>query len=311
LTLRDVLGTLCPLKKGGAVNRTSFACLLLLLAAAPAAAQKCPSLDVALLNKGFADAGPWRTMSGGPAECSFRGKTTSINLGFSHVVARTPDAATAAASEMRQAVAPTSVVEPIPALGEHGIAYQPKDKGQVDRTSMFFYGHRGTVGVSGYLNLKDPITPAQRDLAANLIAATLGIASNPKALARATNCKYLDPALVQRLLPPGDVQTIVPDANSCIASAGGSVITVAISKDARPWANAERMLRNEKCEVDPIAGLGKGAGIAHHCGSGNPRAEVLVTTGSRWLRVLYAPAKEPTAEERAALVELAKAGASK
>ena len=48
------------------------------------------------------------------------------------------------------------------------------------------------VGVSGYLNLKDPITPAQRVLAGNLIASTLGIATNPKALAKATNCRYLD-----------------------------------------------------------------------------------------------------------------------
>jgi hypothetical protein len=251
-------------------------------------------------------------MSGGPAECSFRGKTTSINLGFNHMVSPSVQAADAAAVEMRQAVAATSVVEPIPALGEKGFAYQPKkDNGQVDRTSMFFYGHRGTVGVSGYLNLKDPITTEQRDFAANLIASTLGIASSPKALAKATNCRYVEAALVQRLLPGGDVQSIVPDANSCVVSAGSKVITVSASKDTRPWAAAERMLRNERCTVDPVPNLGKGGGVAYQCGSGNPRAEVVVTTGSRWVRVLYAPSAEPSADERATLVELARFAASR
>jgi len=294
------------------MSRSIFAGLLLMLASTSALAQKCPTLDITILNKGYAEDGPWRTVSGGPGECSFRGKTTSINLGFSHSAARSVEAATAAASEMRQAVAPTSVVEAMPALGEHGIAYQPKKPdGQVDRTSMFFSGHRGTLGVSGYLNLKNPITPAQRDLAANLISSSLGMVSSPKTLAKVSTCKYLDADLMQRLLPSGDLQMIVPDANNCIASAGSNVITVAIAKDGRSWAEAERMLKNEKCAVDPIPGLGKGAGVAHHCGSGNPRAEVVVTNGSRWFRVLFAPAKEPTDAERAALIELAKAGAAK
>ena len=287
-------------------------CVLVLLASMPAAAQRCPSLDVVVLGKGLADDGPWRAMSGGPAECSFRGKTTSVNLGFNILPSPSVQAAEAAATEMRQAVAATSVVEPMPSLGERGFAYQPrKENGQVDRASMFFYGHRGTVGVSGYLNLRNPITPAQRDFAANLIASSLSnVADRPKALAKATNCKYLDPDLLARLLP-GEVTTIVPDARSCVANAGGSVITVSVAKDARGWPVAERMLKSERCRVDALPTLGKGAGIAHHCGSGNPRAEVIIPTGSRWVRVLYAPAAEPEARDRDALVELARFAATR
>jgi hypothetical protein len=294
------------------MKRKPFIALCLMLVTTSVLAQKCPHIDITMLNKGFADAGPWRTVSGGPAECSFMGRSSSINLGFSHVVSRSAEVATAGAADMRKGVAATSVVEPIPALGEHGIAYQPKkDNGQVDRTSMFFYGHRGTVGVSGYLNLKDPITPAQRDLAANLIASTLGIATSPKALAKASNCKYLDSDVAQRLLKQGDVQSTVPDANNCIVSAGSNIITIAVSKDARAWSTAEQMLKNERCTVDPVPGLGKAAGIAYKCGTGNPRAEVVVTTGSRWMRILYAPAAEPSASDREALVELARYAATK
>ncbi|MEO8508844.1 MAG: hypothetical protein ABI593_14540, partial [Betaproteobacteria bacterium] len=243
---------------------------------------------------------------------SFMTKNSSVNFGFNHMIMSSNESAVTATIEMRQAVAGTSLVEPMPSLGEKGFTYQPKkDNGQIDRTSMFFYGHRGRVNASGYLNLKDAITPAQRDLAANLIAATLGVATNPKALAKESNCRYLDPNLVKRLLPAGDMSAIVPDPNNCVVSAGGNVITVAVTKDARGWAAAERLLKNGGCTVDTLPNLGKGAGIAHHCREGNPRAEVLIVTGSRMFRFLYAPAAEPSADDRAALVELAGAGAGK
>jgi hypothetical protein len=288
-----------------------FAALLLLLAnTASFAAQKCPAIETWVLDKGFYEVAPWRVVSGGAGECSFMTAKTSINFGFNHMVTNSAEEAMAAATEMQQAVAGKSVVEPMLSLGEKGFIYQPKKKdGTVDRTSMFFYGHRGSVNVSGYLNLKDPITPAQRDLAANLLAGTLSVAPNPKALAKEANCRYLDPNLVKRLLPASDVATIVPDSNNCVVSAGGKVITVAVTKDARGWATAERLLKDGGCTVDTLPNLGKAAGIAHHCSKGNPRAEVLFVTGSRMFRLLYAPAAEPSASERAALVELARVAA--
>ena len=105
--------------------------------------------------------------------------------------------------------------------------------------------------------------------------------------------------------------TIVPDANNCIVSAGNSVITVAVSKDTRGFGDAERILKNEGCAVDALSSLGRGAGISYRCRTGNPRAEVVVVNGSRWLRILYAPPAEPTAGEREALVELARFAATK
>lgn len=295
------------------MRRSQLLSVFLLLAiTAPAAAQKCPAIETYLVDRGFAELAPWRVVSGSTAECSFMTRNTSINFGFSQMVAASAEAAAAAAADMRQAVVGTSQMEPMPSLGEKGFAYQPrKDNGQVDRASMFFFGHRGRVTVSGYLNLKEAITPAQRDLAANLIASSLGVATNPRALAKETTCRYLDADLVKRLLPPGDVSTIVPDANNCVVSAGGSVITVAVVKDARGWPAAERMLKTDGCTVETVGKLGKGAGIAHHCGSGNPRAEVLVVTGGRMLRVLFAPPADPSAEQREVLVELARFAAAR
>lgn len=295
------------------MKKLLIAGLFLLLAnTASFAAQKCPAIEMYLLDKGFSEVAPWRVVSGGAAQCSFNTRSSNVSFGFNHMVTNSADSALAAAIEMKQAVAGKSLVEPMPTLGDVGFAYQlKKPNGEINPKSMFFYGHRGRVNVSGYLNLKDAITPAQRDLAANLIAGTLRVASNPKALAKVTNCRYLNTSLVKRLLPAGDMSTIVPDSNNCIVSAGGSVITVAVTKDSRGWATAEQLLKSGGCTVDTLPNLGTRAGIAHHCSQGNPRAEVVLVTGSRMISLLFAPATEPSADDRAALVELARVAAGK
>jgi len=281
--------------------------LLLAASGAAVAAQKCPSIETSMVDKGFGG-GPWRVMSGGPGECSFMTANTSVNFGFSHMVSESAPLAQKAAVEMREAIAGNSVVVPVPALGDEGFAYQTRnDAGDVDPKSMFFYGHRGSVGVSGYLNLAAAITPAQRDFAANLIAGTLGVATNAKALAKETDCPYLDDALVKKLLPSGSVSAIVPDKNNCVMSADGRVITVAITKGGRSREAAQGMMRSGGCTIDPLPKLGKTAGVMHHCFEGNPRAQVIVAGDARMLEVSYIPGQgqEPSDEQRATLVELA------
>lgn len=282
--------------------------LYLLLACGTAlAATKCPLIDVALLNKGLPDGAPWRAMSGGQGECSFMGaKDTGQSFGFAHMVAESAPKATAAALSMKDAVVPTSRVEPLPVLGEYGIAYGMKDEGgQVNDKSVFFYGHRGAVGVSGYLNLASVITVAQRDFAANLIASTLGVASSAKAMAKETNCPFFDEAMVKRLLPAGDVTISVPNKTMCVVSASGAVLMVSANASPQSTQAVANMLKDNGCTVDVLPQLGKVAGISHHCTGGNPRAQVLFVSGGRMFDVTLVPTSEPTDAQRATLVELA------
>jgi hypothetical protein len=279
---------------------------LLVAGSTALAATKCPFIDVTLLNKGLPDGAPWRVMSGGQGQCGFSAKDTSVSFGFSHMVAESTEKATEAALSMKDAVAPTSRVEPIPALGEYGIGYSMKDEsGRFNETSMFFYGHRGSVGVSGYLNLKGAITVAQRDFAANLIASTLGVASNAKALAKETNCPYFDDGLVKRLLPAGDVTISVPNKDSCVVSASGSVLMVSANSSPQSAQAVSNMLKSSGCTVDPLPKFGKVAGIAHHCSGGNPRAQVLFVSAGRMFDVTFVPTSEPTEAQRNTLIELA------
>lgn len=288
--------------------RTLFLIGLYLLVAGSTAlaATKCPFIDVTQLNKGLPDGAPWRVMSGGQGQCSFSAKDTSVSFGFSHMVAESTEKATESALSMKDAVAPTSRVEPIPALGEYGIGYSMKDDtGRFNETSMFFYGHRGPVGVSGYLNLKGAISVAQRDFAANLIASTLGVASNAKALAKETTCPYFDDVPVKRLLPVGDVTISVPNRDSCVVSASGSVLMVSATRSSQAAQAVSNMLKGNGCTVDPLPQLGKIAGISHHCTGGNPRAQIQFVSTGRMFDVTLVPTSEPTEAQRATLIELA------
>ena len=271
------------------------------------AATKCPLIDVALVNKGLPDGAPWRVLSGGQAECSFMGsKDTSLSFGFSHMVSESAPKATSAALSMKDAVMPTSRVEPLPTLGEYGIAYSMKDQaGHADDKSMFFYGHRGAVGVSGYLNLKSAITVAERDVAANLIASTLNVASSAKAMAKETSCPFFDEDLVKRLLPAGDVTISVPNKTSCVVSASGAVLMVSVDASPQSAQAATNMMQDNGCTVDALPKLGRIAGISHHCASGNPRAQVLFVYSGRMFNLTLVPTAEPTEAQRASLVELA------
>jgi hypothetical protein len=270
------------------------------------AATKCPSIDVTLLNKGLPDGAPWRVLSAGQGECSFMARDTSVNFGYSHMVSASTEKATEAALSMKEAVAPTSRVEPLPVLGEHGIAYNMKnDAGMPDEKSLFFYGHRGALGVSGYLNLKNAITTQQRDFAANLIASTLGAASSAKAMAKESHCPYFDDDLVKRLLPAGDVTISVPSKDSCVVSASGSVLMVSVNRSSRAAEAAVNTMKDNGCTVDPLPKLGKIAGISHHCTGGNPRAQIQFVSTGRAFDVTLVPTAEPTEAQRATLIEMA------
>ncbi|HET7063390.1 MAG TPA: hypothetical protein VFI49_03875 [Rudaea sp.] len=285
-----------------------FLLALYLLAAASTAtaATKCPFIDAALLNRGLPDSAPWRVMSGGQGECSFTAKDMSVSFGFSHMVSESTEKATDAAKSMKEAVTPTSRVEPLPVLGEYGIDYNMKnDKGMPDEKSMFFYGHSGRVGVSGYLNLKDAITSQQRDFAANLIASTLGVAGSARALKKETSCPYFEDSLVKSLLPSGDMTISIPNKDSCVVSASGSVLMVSANSSAQSAQAVSNMLKGSGCTVDPLPKFGKVAGIAHHCSGGNPRAQILFVSGGRMFDVTLVPTSEPTEAQRATLVELA------
>lgn len=280
---------------------------LLVCSAAASAAGKCRALDVAKLNAAIPLAAPWKVDGGGSGSCSFSAGGGSENsFGFSQTVDASADKAEASVGDSRRTIAADNPVNDEASLGTHGFSYSVKlPSGQANDKSVFFFGHRGSVEISGYLNLQKAVTPAQRQAAAQLMFDSMAVAEDSKALAKATNCPYFDPALIQRLIPSGDLSTAVPSPGNCIVSAAGSVVMIGVSGGPNIAQAVGNMLKDSACTVEPLPRLGKPAGIAYACKGGNPRAQVLFVAKGRMFDLTFVPGQEPTAEQRASLIELA------
>ena len=285
---------------------------LLVGSATVSAAEKCRALDLAKLNKAIPLAAPWRVSGGGNGSCSFEAGGSANSFGISQTVDASADKAEASVGESKQAIAADNRVNDEPKIGANGFSYSVKlPSGQANDKSVFLFGHRGSVEISGYLNLQKAVTPAQRQAAAQLMFDSMKIAESSKALAAATNCPYFDSALIQRLLPFDDLSIAVPGPGSCVVSAAGNVVTISVSPGGNNVAQAiGNMLKDSDCTVEQVPTLGKPNGIAYACKAGNPRAQILFVAKGKMVDLTLVPTQEPTAEQRATLVELAEYAAA-
>ena len=84
------------------------------------------------------------------------------------------------------------------------------------------------------------------------------------------------------------------------------MLAVVESEDAATLASNVGAMAAGGCKAEPLSGLGSNASLQYACAEGNPRAVVRFVSGPRMFEVSLIPGKEPSAEERATLVELAK-----
>jgi len=284
---------------------------LLVCSVTASAAEKCRSLDLAKLNKAIPLAAPWRTSGGGNGSCGFEG-SSGISFGFSQTIDASADKAEASVADSKQSIGKDNHVNDETAIGTNGFSYSVKlPSGEPNDKSVFLFGHSGSIEISGYLNLQKAVTPAQRQAAAQLMFDSMKIADNSKALAKAEKCPYFDMALIGRLLPSDDLSIAVPGPDSCVVSADGSVVMISVTRGTNNAAQAiGNMLKDSGCTVEPLPRLGKPNGIAYACKTGNPRAQILFIAKGGMVDLSFVPAQEPTAEQRAALVELAEYAAA-
>jgi hypothetical protein len=280
--------------------------LMSCVASGTSAAEECMTLDVAAVNKALPEAAPWHLQGGGISACNFTAGSMDTSFDYNLTVR----ASAAAAQESARAAKADAMtrhnrIDALPALGGNGFAYSPKDDAGVAKAkTVFFFGSRNNIEIIGDLTLKQPVTPAQRDAVAGLIAAAAAAASNPTAQAAASNCPYFDMPVLKRLLPAGEVTVMVPAATNCIASVGGAVAMIGVVSSAQSAEAARNMMKGNGCKVDPLPQFGDVAGISHHCQGGNPRAQVLVVEGAQMYDYSIVLGKEPTPEQRALLVQL-------
>ena len=237
---------------------------------------------------------------------------SGISFGFSQTIDASADKAEASVGDAKKTIGADNRINDEATIGENGFSYSVKlPSGVANDKSVFLFGHRGSVEISGYLNLQKAVTPAQREAAAQLMFDSMKIADNSKALAKAEKCPYFDMAVIEQLLPPDDLSIAVPGPDSCVVSAGGSVVMVSVSRGTNNAAQAiGNMLKDSGCTVEALPRLGKPNGIMYACKGGNPRAQILFMGKGGFVDLSFVPTQEPTAEQRAKLVELAEYAAA-
>jgi len=286
---------------------------LLVCSVTASAAQKCRSLDLAKLNKAIPLATSWRTDGGGNGSCSFSAGGGGANsFGFSQTIDASADKAEASVGDSKKTIGADNRINEETTIGKNGFSYSIKlPSGVPNDKSVFLFGHRGSVEISGYLNLQKAVTPAQRQAAAQLMFDSMKIAENSKALAKAEKCPYFDMALIQQLLPSDDLSIAVPGPDSCVVSADSSAVIISVTRGTNNAAQAiGNMLKDSGCTVDQLPRLGKPNGIMYACKGGNPRAQILFMAKGGFFDLSFVPTQEPTAEQRATLIELAEYAAA-
>ncbi len=276
---------------------------LMVLAGSVRAQEDCAWLPLESVSKALPQYGPWETMSGGQVgACQFMGRSDTGVVLFSLTQMVHPDerAAVDLITSMRKQQIDGVEAAEEPALGEHG--YRFWSKGEDHRVVESLVGQRGRVVVIGMISLQDGLSAESRMRAIELSRRGLELASDARAMAAASRCRYFDAALLKKLFGGASYTEQVYGSNSCMAHEGSRVLMLAIVEDVDE-ETAAAMTATGDCQRDAVAGLGS---VSHHCKQGNARATVSSLHARRHLQFYWVPGREPTPAEREHLIALAR-----
>jgi len=286
--------------------RTRICCLLLALVLGPAArAQECPWLPEGRMDEAYPRMAPWRTMAGGVGRCKFisGGRQPNNVVSLTSMVKASPGEAESYVRSLHESMAGTYQASSLPALGPGG--FGARQRGDETSGVLVLVGHGGKVVVMAQLAFRARVTEAEESVAVGLAKETLAQASDPAAQKAATSCPYFDEAGLKKLLPGKGLEVQVFGETSCMAQAGESVLVLSIVAADDPQQVAAS-LTGGGCRTEAVEALGPGASLSWGCTGGNPRASVRYTEPRRVVEMHLTPGREPTAEERKGLVELAR-----
>ncbi len=283
--------------------------LMATLGVVGADAEECGWLPVERLNEAFPDQAPWSTMVGGSiGSCKFLGSGLPHLFSATQIVKATPKEAEEYVSALREGMKENYEVTAAPELGELAFRYRPRPEVDDSGRAVFFVGHRDRVVVMSSLNFQKAITEEQMVAAQPLIHAALALADDEKAIEAATSCPWFDETVLDELFGGASYSENVFGETSCMANVDTRVLMVKILETDNPAGLIESMssLAGGSCTSERLPGLAGAAVLEYACSSGNPRASVRLAAGAAMIEYTFAPGEEPTAEERALLIELAR-----
>lgn len=285
------------------------------LLAQPALADECKIVTLEQINAALPNYAPWVMHFGGPGGCRFEGQYQGsylnyASLSFTHQFHPSKQAATSILSGIRKEAEKTYQLKPISLRGaEPGAFIYGGDANSSTHSTI------GYVQVGRAILLADFSPPAGVVFSKEERASTIGLlqlaitdTSNPKTAQLASRCPYFDDALIRKLIPGKKISVEQFGELSCMAKNEKNatvMLTRMVNIDPRM---IDQIVQSTAvgCTFEPVSTLGEQGRLGHHCTSGNPRAEAAFFKDESYVSISVMSNAEPTAQQRADLVELAR-----
>jgi hypothetical protein len=288
----------------------------LLLLAQPALANECNIVSLEQVNAALPNYSPWVLHFGGPGGCRFEGQYQGsylnyASLSFTQQFHPSKQAATSNLNSTRKETEKTYRLKPISLRGaEPGAFIYGEDANGNSARSVVGYVQVGRAILLAHFS-----PPAEVALSKEEEAGTIGLlqvaiadTGSPNTAQQASRCPYFDDALIRKLIPGKKITVEQFGELSCLAK-NEKDATVMLSRTININPRMVDQIAQSTatgCTFEPVPALGEQGRMGHHCTSGNLRAEAAFFKDESYVSISVMPNAEPTAQQRADLVELAR-----
>ena len=286
---------------------TRLLVLMLLTAAADAAWAACTFIPAAEVAAAFPAYTPWEDRSS-LGDCQFASPKDAMRpvnkLGVDLKIKRSAADAEQCVRAGRQTGTCQRTPATEPGLGAAAYWCRPGKGEYREGHAVYVIAHAGRIVASGTLATEKEMDDASAAKLAGFVRAGLAVAGDEAKVEALYRCEWLDAPTLAKLMPGKGMGQQSLEYDSCIAQTLDATLRV-VTGDADDAEDLEPT-RAVDCTTEPVAALGRFGSVSHDC-SREPRAEAHVIVGTKFVEYVYEPGREPTAQERALLIELAKA----
>ena len=286
--------------------------------ASPAFADDCGILSLAQVSEALPDYQPWVLLSGGTGSCHFEGEVRLEGGSFTQVTFRltqqfkpSKQDATKQMQTLRQELAKSYTLKPLTLRGaEPGAFTYSSDTRGKSLPGFWWFAQIGSAILSGIYLLPGQMQLDEEEEATvlSLLEKAVADTANPATAAKASRCPHFDEALIRKLIPGKKVTIEQYGVNSCLAKNENNAIVMFSRIADVDEATMAQIARSSAsgCTAELIPALGEYGQIAHHCTMGNKNAAVEFYKDHARFSYSLIPKGEPTAQQRADLIKLAR-----
>lgn len=299
-------------------SRKAFFVCTMALAAFAHAQESCDFLTLDAVSRALPQYQPWRVAGGSTGRCRFEGEnhrqerggatTTTAIFNVTQQFQSSPKEAARFVRGLKAEMAKNYNLSAFPGVGAESFFYTSDSQ---NTNALWWFTHAGKAVVSGmYVPPGNrALTDAEQSAVTSLVAAVLSASKQPGMAERAGQCPHFDMALIKKLISPKGLKVQQFGNDSCMANNGANAVVmfsrVGFENETTGSQLAEAKA-NSPCTSEKLPEFGPFGLLVHSCATGNPHAEVFFVKGRSAYKFSVIPGKEPTAQQRADLIALAR-----